>query len=192
MFWSDSDKGDFITCTGQCFLKFTGNIDGWRQLSSIRTLDKLPIDKPSYFEIEVMDGGFSNGIAIGISLKTTETNRPPGWDVGTIGYHGDGKGGIYHHSDTAVEKVNGFKSGDIVGCMVEPFNNGKRTILTVQFSKNGENVGIERMLSDVYVYLDVYPTVALYSENAQVKTSFGNKRLEWKGSLEKGNALILL
>jgi hypothetical protein len=152
-------------------------------------LEKLPTDKPSYFEIGIVNGGNTNRISVGISLKTTKTNRAPGWDVDTIGYWGNGKGRIYHGNPRAVvEEASGFKSGDIVGCAIEPIKIGKRTIYTFQFSKNGENVGTERILTNS----ELYPTVSLYSKNAQVITNFGNKRLEWKGSLTKGNYLITL
>ena len=87
MLWSDEDKGDFMTCAKQCFLKVSGNVDGNRQFSSIRTLDKLPTDNISYFEIGIVNAGNSNGI--GISPKTTDTNRPPRLDLDTIGYQGD-------------------------------------------------------------------------------------------------------
>ena len=189
MLWSNSDKGDFITCTEQKFLKFTGDVDGNSQASAIRTLDNLPSDKITYFEIGVVNGGRTNGIAIGISPNTTGTSRLPGWDADTIGYHGGEQGGIFHeNSSSPVEETSQFQSGDIIGCLIEPFNSDKRTAYFIQFSKNGENVGTERIIKNS----EVYPTVALFSKNAEVITNFGNKRLEWKGSFGKGNYLITL
>ena len=191
MVWSDSDKGDFITYTNQSnqdYLKFTGNVEGKQQVSSIRTLDKLPTHELSCFEMVVVNGGKSNGIAIGISTKTTNTNRAPGWDKNTIGYHGDEEGAIWIDKEKTIQKPGGFKSGDIVRCMVRPSNIGNIVIYNVQFYKNGETVGSGWITTNS----GVYPTVAMYSENAEVTTSFGSHCSIRKGAVNAGKVKFLI
>ena len=191
LIWSDSDKGNFITCTNQsnqAFLKFTGDVEGLQQLSSIRALYKLPTHEITYFEVVVVNGGKSNGIAIGISTKTTKINYPPGWDRNTIGYHGDGEGSIWIGQNKTIQKPGGFKSGDIVRCMVRPSNIGNMVIYNVQFYKNGETVGSGWITTNS----GVYPTVAMYSENAEVTTSFGSHCSMRKGAVNAGKVKFLI
>ena len=55
----------------------------------------------------------------------------------------------------------------------------------VQFTKNGKNVGGQPISStslDLKISnKKVYPTIAMYSENAKVTIAFGNSHFTWKG-----------
>ena len=82
-----------------------------------------------YYEITVLDGGDRDIVAVGFAPEgyTERTHRrpprfpQPGWDPGSVGYHGD-DGGLYveqGRSGVAIPLANGagtFGAGDVVGC----------------------------------------------------------------------------
>ena len=95
----------------------------------------------------------------------------PGWDKGTIGYHGDG-GVILHNYD----EESGFAfdcetygKGDTVGCMMKKLMIESHEYIFVNFSKNGKNLKASRYVDEG----EYYPTIGMGSAGAKVTSNLG-------------------
>jgi len=74
-------------------------------------------------------------VAIGLSTtKFSPTNKMPGWDTESYGYHGD-DGGIFHGQGDMLSQSSPFGPGDIVGCGLE------YSTRRIFFVKNGKFLG---------------------------------------------------
>lgn len=62
-------------------------------------------------------------------------SRPPGWEGGSWGYHGD-DGNCFHNSNCGKNYGPKYTTGDVVGCGIN-FNTG-----CIFFTKNGHNLGM--------------------------------------------------
>ena len=87
-----------------------------------------------YFEITVLNSGLHGYIGIGLSHKTNSLNSFPGWNTGTLGYHGD-DGKLFNAEGWGKNFGPTFTTGDVIGCGVD-FVNWK-----IFFTKNGELIG---------------------------------------------------
>jgi hypothetical protein len=47
-----------------------------------------------YFEVTIVDGGQQNIVAVGVAPEGYSTGAQPGWNAGSVGYHGD-DGGLF-------------------------------------------------------------------------------------------------
>jgi len=70
-----------------------------------------------YFEIEIVNPGYSCYIAIGLARKNYPKNRHPGWNPGSIAYHAD-DGKVFVGSGTGYPFGPRCDKGDIMGCGV--------------------------------------------------------------------------
>ncbi len=82
---------------------------------------------------EKVDPSFSY-IGVGISEAGVSTDRLPGWDPTSYGYHGD-DGKFFLSSGIGLTYGPTYTTGDVVGCGLD-FVNGR-----IFFTKNGENLG---------------------------------------------------
>ena len=68
-----------------------------------------------YFEIEIVNPGYSCYIAIGLARKNYPKNRHPGWNPGSIAYHAD-DGKVRWADMMCVE----FTGGSLRGAQASP------------------------------------------------------------------------
>ena len=111
-----------------------------------------------YYEATIIEQGETGDIAIGLSKNDPNTwnGRMPGWDDGTIGYHGD-DGSICHKTGSAVCET--FGNGDTVGCMLYRIYVDNICFLRCHFTKNGENLKPVRYLENG----NYHPTIGMNS-----------------------------
>ena len=145
----------------------------------IRTQSAIPKSLSSfYFEIEVANGceGVCS-ICIGLTsgeIKTEDLNSI-GTAKNTIGYFGsDGKIRCYNeenhveHTESFSEK---YLAGDTVGCYLCRYKSNDVECALVQFTKNGKIIHKPTSIPNT----DLYPTISLISNSAEVKTNLGEK-----------------
>ena len=92
--WSQEDKGKLISIKSQSLIAYLGD---YKLSNIIRTTEAITQADPS-----------------------TRSGCFPGWKRYTtlgIGYHGD-DGGIYYHSNKAIERTETFTTGDVAGCFM--------------------------------------------------------------------------
>ncbi|KAF0541742.1 SPRY-domain-containing protein [Gigaspora margarita] len=122
---------------------------------------------------EESDKGINKIIGIGFCEKEADLNRMPGWDYGSLGYHGnDGK--FFCCSGYGDPYGPSFSTGDTIGCCLNFKNN------TVFYTKNGINLGIAfRNLKET-----VYPCVGLRSQGGSIEVNFGSRKFKYAGNAE--------
>ena len=108
--------------------------------------------------------------AIGLSTKSfSSSNKMPGWDDTSFGYHGD-DGGIYHGQGDMLRRYGpAFGPGDTVGCGLEY---SSRRIF---FCKNGVFLGyaFDKCEKEV-VDSGLYPTIGVDTE-CPIFVNFGSR-----------------
>ena len=171
LLWSNTDKGDGITYDGDT-MECVRAKEGEDNHSMIFTTHPISKDsKDFYFEVRVEDEGENGWIGIGLAKSDAKypNERMPGWDDGTIGYHGD-DGGIYHNVDWKHQATcETFHSGDTVGCMMTRTVIDDDAYLLVSFTKNGERLKPTRYLEDG----NYHPTIGMGSVGAKVTANLG-------------------
>jgi hypothetical protein len=130
--------------------------------------------------MEVLNGGESNTMAIGLTTKNSKLKRLPGWDDFTVGYHSD-DGKVYNGFTTGEDYGAAFSSGDVVGCGVDLESN------TIFFTKNGQSNGVA--VANIPV-MSWYPTIGLHSKNEKVRVNFGEKPFKYNISRHSGKTYI--
>ena len=105
----------------------------------------------------------------------------------TIGYFGsDGKIRCFNekkyieHTESFSEK---YSAGDTVGCYLCRYKSNDVECALVQFTKNGKIVHEPTSIPDT----NLYPTVSLISNSAEVKTTLGEKAFMFD---VKGNSSV--
>ena len=137
----------------------------------IRTIESIsPSATQYYFEFTVNEQGETGEIGIGLTRNAPETRNGgmPGWDDGTIGYHGD-DGGIYHNSGRKETDCETFGSGDTVGCALNRIYIDNASFLFCYFTKNGKKLNPVKYLEDG----DYYPTIGMGSAGTVVTANLG-------------------
>lgn len=117
-----------------------------------------------YFEIYVKNAGAKGQIAIGFTTEGFKMRRQPGWELNSLGYHGD-DGFLYRGHGKGESFGPTYTAGDTVGGGI---NYASQEFF---FTKNGTVVGA--------VYKDVkgplFPTIAVHSQNEEVRVNFGKE-----------------
>uniref|UniRef100_A0A7S0N9U1 B30.2/SPRY domain-containing protein n=1 Tax=Cryptomonas curvata TaxID=233186 RepID=A0A7S0N9U1_9CRYP len=67
-----------------------------------------------YFEIKIINAGRNGFIGIGICSKNIDLDRLPGWEMNSLGYHGD-DGNIFKDSGIGIPYGPKFTTGDVIG-----------------------------------------------------------------------------
>lgn len=121
------------------------------------------------FKIQILDGGLSNNVIIGLTGKDILLNKQPGWYKATIGYHCDD--GMLFMGNKIGERVGSLlRNGDIVECGFKYPDNflfdKKHRTACVYFSVNGQEV-VERS-TVIFSEDEAYPTIAMKSEGCKV------------------------
>ena len=135
--WSMHDKGDHILYNGNIF-ECTRTMEGENNHSMVFTNQPIPKNvEIFYFEITVEDEGENGSIGIGLAKTSAkyQNGQMPGWNKGTIGYHGN-DGSIYHNSDENEVSCETYGNGDTVGCMMKKVMIDNHKFIFVDFFKN--------------------------------------------------------
>ncbi|CAD6190931.1 unnamed protein product [Caenorhabditis auriculariae] len=138
--------------------------------ASIKTDSPIPTTCGIYyFEITVVKAD-KGQLGIGLTKKDGPTNRMPGWDRNSFGYHGD-DGHFFSSSGNGVEYGPSFGTGDVVGCGL---NSHARSVF---FTKNGKNLGIATVCSKNVS--GFFPTVGLQMPDVIIEANFGHKEFAY-------------
>jgi hypothetical protein len=134
-------KCDGIKVSEQNILEYE-NVTGLRYVGIAQSSEPL---KPeySYFEIKILQSGDGYIISIGLTCKEYPIYRHPGWDKGSIGYHGD-DGKIFIESGFGTKFGPLWQRGDIIGCGVKfppDFTGNGDNLVKVYFTRNNEFIG---------------------------------------------------
>lgn len=150
-----------------------------------------------YFEIDIISKGRDGYIGIGFSHAGVSTNRLPGWEPGSWGYHGD-DGHSFACYGTGKPYGPTFTTGDVIGCGVN-FAEGNWSAF---FTKNGQSLGIA--FKDLKVDAPpgsrgssaaaavqaqmLYPSVGLRTPGEVVEANFGQRpfRFDIEGYFKVG------
>ncbi|CAD7936674.1 unnamed protein product, partial [Amoebophrya sp. A25] len=140
-----------------------------------------------YFEVEIMEVGTRNCVAVGISGRNFLLNRMPGTEPASFGYRGD-EGKKFLCSTRGEPYGPPFARGDVVGCGINWLRD------TLFFTRNGTYLGVATTLSQYaseapplfYSPEDIikkddpkspegrwFPTVGLHSPGERVRFRFG-------------------
>lgn len=115
-----------------------------------------------YFEVKIISKGRDGYMGIGLSAQGVNTNRLPGWDKHSYGYHGD-DGNSFCSTGSGQPYGPTFTTGDTVGCCVNLIDN------TCFYTKNGIGLGVA--FSNLPPNL--YPTVGLQTPGEVIEANFG-------------------
>ncbi|KAL5606112.1 hypothetical protein BROUX41_006120 [Berkeleyomyces rouxiae] len=116
-----------------------------------------------YYEVKIHQSKASeNKIGVGFVTKKTSLSKPPGWEAGSYGYHGD-DGGKFSGSLHGGPYHTKFSANDIIGCGVNFYTN------EVFFTMNGQALGA----AFHNVTGPLYPGVGIQNPGDSVSANFG-------------------
>lgn len=119
----------------------------------------------NYFEYVILNSGGEGSIGIGVGERGYPTNRMPGWNRNSVGYHGD-DGKLYHENGIGNAFGPTCTTGDRVGCGVDFENEDNSGYVDVFFTKNHKLVGHPvKIKKPVY---GLYPLIGLHSRGERV------------------------
>lgn len=104
--------------------------------ASVRTQHPIPAACGLYyFEVRIISKGRDGYMGIGLTAQNFKSNRLPGWDKQSYGYHGD-DGNSFSSSGNGKSYGPTFTTDDIIGCGVNLVTN------SCFYTKNGHNLGV--------------------------------------------------
>ena len=134
-----------------------------------------------YWEVQILCKGRDGHIGIGVATGTFPLSRLPGWDLNSIGYHGD-DGFCFVGTGHGVPFGPGFSTGDVVGCGVD-FVKGE-----IFFTKNSVYLGSPASIEEVFKNaaasqlaapaanaLSLFPIVGFRTPGEVIKGNFGSE-----------------
>ncbi|KAH7726699.1 RAN binding protein 9 [Aphelenchoides avenae] len=179
--WSTSDRHQTLSISSD-FLRVRNRGKGKEQKDAAAVRSDRPIPRACglyYFEITVVTKPHGRPgikkderkslfrlLGVGLCEKNVGTNRLPGWDQTSYGYHGD-DGHFFCSSGQGREYGPTFDIGDTIGCGI---NFVTREIF---FTRNGQHLGVAKR--DVNITQDLYPVVGMQSPDEMVDANFGQK-----------------
>ena len=120
----------------------------------------------NYYEYKILCKGAESSIGIGVGDRSYPLYRMPGWNVNSIGYHGD-DGKLYHQNGRGSQFGPTCTEGDRMGCGVDFETDVGYGYCEVFFTKNGQPVGNPvKMKRPVY---GLYPIIGLHSRGEKVR-----------------------
>lgn len=162
--WSSQEKNISIGLTqNNLRVHYKGVGKSHNDAASVRTPYPIPAACGLYyFEVKIISKGRDGYMGIGLTAQNFKSNRLPGWDKQSYGYHGD-DGNSFCSSGNGKPYGPTFTTGDIIGCGVNLVTN------TCFYTKNGTNLGtaFEELPSKLY------PTVGLQTPGEVVDANFG-------------------
>ena len=166
------DRSDFVTVASfQCTYNYIpdSTVGENYNVGSVRSSQSIPCNcLIYYFEMKVLSQGEKGSIGIGITPNGSRVDRMPGWEDGTIGYHGD-DGSFFHQTGYGADYGPKFSRGDVVGCGIV-IEDGK-----VFFTKNGTFLGMAPSSFPKDIFHVRYPTIGLHSKHEAVEVNFGQE-----------------
>ncbi|KAI1701982.1 SPRY domain-containing protein [Ditylenchus destructor] len=169
-FWSTTDRFTSLhISTDLLRVRYRGKGATHKDAAAVRANRPIPKSCVVYYLTKIVNGGtndYDNYMGIGLSEKTVNINRLPGWDPTSYGYHGD-DGNFFSSSGKGVEYGPTFTTDDIVGCGV---NFVTREIF---FTKNGTHLGFAAR--NIQTSSDLYPTFGMQTIGLIIEANFGQK-----------------
>ena len=118
----------------------------------------------SYFEVEIINAGTRGISAVGLVASLDyATDKMPGWDEGSIGYHAD-DACAFHNTGWGRQWGKRYSHGDVVGCGIL-WETGE-----IFYTLNGEFLGVAYRSPLVEQY---YAAVGFRNPGAHLKVNFG-------------------
>lgn len=160
--WDASRAGAHIAVDGT-LARYVGAGASDRDAASVRSDVPTSRREPMYyFEVRVRSTGREGFIGVGLSASGVRADRLPGWEPGSVGYHGD-DGRVFVGGARGNAYGPTYAAGDVVGCLLD------RSKKTVEFFKNGVALGVAATgLGDE----DMWPTVGLRTPGEEVDAVF--------------------
>ncbi|KYR00730.1 hypothetical protein DLAC_02771 [Tieghemostelium lacteum] len=165
-YWNIKDKSLLLDVTGNGYRVSykTGKTEN--EAALIRANCPIPISCGIfYFEITVISKGKDGYIGIGVCTSQMPTNRLPGWEKQSYGYHGD-DGNLFKGSGSGKQYGPTFTTNDVVGCCVNLMQN------TLFFTKNG--VPLSEATNDLKG-MTLYPCIGLRTPGESIEVNFGQR-----------------
>lgn len=164
--WSSQEKCTSIGLTqNNLRVHYKGNGKSHNDAASVRTPYPIPAACGLYyFEVKIISKGRDGYMGIGLTAQNFKSNRLPGWDKQSYGYHGD-DGNSFCSSGNGQNYGPTFTTNDIIGCGVNLVTN------TCFYTKNGTFLG--EAFKDLPSKL--YPTVGLQTPGEIVDANFGQQ-----------------
>ena len=120
----------------------------------------------NYYEYLILCKGVDCSVGIGVGEKSYPLYRMPGWNINSIGYHGD-DGRLYHQKGRGTQFGPTCTEGDRMGCGVDFDTDVGYGYCEVFFTKNGQPVGNPvKVKRPVY---GLYPIIGLHSRGEKVR-----------------------
>ena len=165
--WSSKDNYASLALThSNLWVTFRGHGKSQgKDAASVRSNNPIPKSCGIYYyEISIISKGRDGYIGIGLSSRKCASNRLPGWDKNSYGYHGD-DGFIFTATSTGKPYGPIFTTGDVIGCGLNTITN------TCFYTKNGIYLGI----AFHSVPPNYYPTVGLQTSGETIAANFGQE-----------------
>ncbi|KAK2708393.1 ran-binding protein 9-like [Artemia franciscana] len=162
--WSPVDKYQYISLSqNNLRAQYKGKGQSHKDAASVRATNPIPASCGLYyFEVKIVSKGRDGYMGIGLSIQGVSTNRLPGWDKYSYGYHGD-DGHSFCSSGNGKTYGPTFTTDDVIGCAVNLMDG------TCYYTKNGVNLGIA--FTDLPANL--YPTVGMQTVGEIIDANFG-------------------
>eukprot|EP00906_Rhabdomonas_costata_P026508 RCo037761 len=147
-------------------VEYRGTSSAEADAVQVRTNFFIPVECGIYyFECRILNKGKDGFLGVGFTSKEFRSNRLPGWDRGSYGYHGDA-GKKYRGCGSGEPYGPPFTMGDVVGCMVNFLS------CSIAFTKNGALIG--PAFTDLKD-MELFPVVGMRSEGECIEVNLGSE-----------------
>ena len=166
--WNSKDSYSSLSLThSNLWVTFRGhNKAHQKDAASVRSNNPIPKSCGIYyFEIKIVSKGRDGYIGIGLSSRKSATNRLPGMEKNSYGYHGD-DGYIFPGCQIGKPYGPTFTTNDFIGCGLNTITN------TCFYTKNGIFLGNAFQ----NVPTNFYPTVGLQTTGETIAANFGQEK----------------
>lgn len=167
------DYGDLEISSGKLKIIYRGQGKSDEDAAAIRSNFYLPPFFPFfYYEVKIINIGKNGFIGIGLCSSKVDLDRLPGWEKGSIGYHGD-DGQAFCDSGTGVPYGPIFHKGDIIGLCLNLINQH------IFFVKNGNP--LSTVFKNVFQNKDskIFAVVGLRTFGECIGANFGEGNFEF-------------
>ncbi|KAI6652652.1 Ran-binding protein 10 [Oopsacas minuta] len=165
--WNAKDNYSSLSLThNNLWVSFRGHGKAHqKEAASVRSNNSIPKSCGIYyFEIHIISKGRDGFIGIGLTSRKSVTNRLPGLDKNSYGYHGD-DGCIFSSSSSGKPYGPSFTTNDVIGCGLNTITN------TCFYTKNGIFLGHAFQ----NVPSNLYPTIGLQTSGETIAANFGQE-----------------
>nr|UXY87446.1 ranbpm [Cryptomonas sp.] len=138
-----------------------------------------------YYEVKIINSGRDGFIGIGLCSKDVDLDRLPGWEIDSIGYHGD-DGHVFKDSGIGLPYGPRYSSGDIIGVC---WNLLKKSIF---FTKNGHAMQNAFLRFCPIKNKFMMPVVGLRTPGEIIEANFCASRFEFDLNLYIKNEIYTL